>query len=247
MCTTGLQWGRVNQYMDRAKSGGFMAKAPVERKAFLGKIPLFQDLDDELLGFLADEVHVRLFPAGKVIVYQGESGGTCHVITDGRVRVYVVGEDGRELAFHIMGPGEIFGEMSLFEDLPRSASVEALEETHTLELDQEVMFRCLQRSPALALRLLQSMSARLRTTTKDAEGLASLPVTERLMRQLQRLAERSGRPVSDGVQIMIPLTQQDLAALVGTSRESVNRALVRLRHEGKVRLRGGWIILLHAA
>ena len=224
-----------------------MAVEPLERKAFLKKITLFQDLDDELLRFLAEEVRERVYPEGKVIVCQGEPGGTCHVITRGRVRVFMIGEDGYEMAFYIMGPGEIFGEMSLFEDLPRSASVAALEETHTLGLDQEVMFRCLQRSPALAMRLLQSLSARLRTTTSDAEGLASLPVPDRLMRQLQRLSERSGRRVEGGVQITLPLTQQELAALVGTSRESVNRALVKLRQEGKVLLKDGWIIVVEDA
>jgi len=215
-----------------------------ERVALLQSLPLFQGLSDEVLCLLAEESRPRVFQAGEVIFYQGEPGSTCHIIAQGRVRVFVVGEDGRELSMRILGPGEIIGEMALFEDLPRSASVEALEETRTLELHHDVLFRCLRRSPVLALSLLRALSARLRYATEEAEGLASLTVAERLMRRLRQLAEWWGMPVSGGVRILLPMTQQELATLVGTSRESVNRALVRLRRQGRVRLEEGWIVLL---
>jgi len=216
----------------------------MERVAFLRSIPLFRDLSDEVLRHIATESRRRLFRAGEVIFHQGDAGSTCHVIERGRVRVFVVGEDGRELSVRILGPGEIVGEMALFEGLPRSASVEALEETSTLELHRDVLLWCLARSPALALGLLRDLSARLRYVTAEAEGLASLTVTDRLMRRLRQLAAWCGRPVEGGVQIGLPMTQQELASLVGTSRESVNRALVRLRRQGKVRLEEGWIVLL---
>jgi len=215
-----------------------------ERITFLQSLPLFRGLGSDALHHLAAESRHRRFRAGEVIFYQGEPGFTCHVIMRGRVRVFVVGEDGRELAMRILGPGEIVGEMALLEDLPRSASVEALEETRTLEWYRDVLLYCLRSSPALALSLLRDLSARLRYATEEAERLASLTVTERLMRRLRQLAEWSGMPVPGGVRIVPPMTQQELAALIGTSRESVNRALVRLRRQGKVRLEGGWIILL---
>jgi CRP/FNR family cyclic AMP-dependent transcriptional regulator len=80
--------------------------------------------------------------------------------------------------------------------------------------------------------------------TEEAEGLVTLTVSDRLIARLRRLAEWSGRPVKDGVRITLPMTQQELAALVGTSRESVNRALATLRRQGKVHLDNGWIVLL---
>jgi len=211
---------------------------------FLQSLPLFRGLSGDALRHLAAESRHCWFRAGEVVFYQGEPGSTCHIIMRGRVRVFVVGADGRELAVRILGPGEIVGEMALFEDLPRSASVEALEETQTLALHRDVLIYCLRNSPALALSLLRDLSARLRYATEEAEGLASLTVTERLMRRLRQLAEWSGMPVPGGVRIVPPMTQQELAALIGTSRESVNRALVRLRRQGKVRLEGGWIVLL---
>jgi CRP/FNR family cyclic AMP-dependent transcriptional regulator len=217
---------------------------PAERVAFLRSLPLFSGLTGDELRFLAGEAQMREYEAGTIIFHAGEQGYTCHIIVKGKVRVYVIGEEGRELSVSIFGPGEIVGEMALFEDLPRSASVEAIEPTTTLELHQNVLLHGLEHSPTLARSLLRALSARLRHMTEEAEGLASLTVSDRLILRLRRLAEWSGRPVTDGVRITLPMTQQELAALVGTSRESVNRALATLRRQGKVRLDNGWIILL---
>ena len=216
-----------------------------ERVEFLRSISFFRGLSDDALQHLAAESHYRRFRPGEVIFYQADPGYTCHIVVRGRVRVLVVGEDGRELAVSILGPGQIIGEMALLEDLPRSASVEALEETRTLEFQRDVLFHALRTSPALALSLLRDLSAKLRVLTEEAEGLALLTVAERLLRRLQRMAERSGVPVPGGVRVSPPMTQQELAALIGTSRESVNRALVRLRQQGKLRLEDGWIVLLN--
>jgi CRP/FNR family cyclic AMP-dependent transcriptional regulator len=216
------------------------------RKTFLEALPLFAGFNDAELHFLAEEARERAFDTGEPIFYEGDAGHTCHIITTGKVRVYVIGEDGRELSVSILGPGEIFGEMALFDDLPRSASVEAIEPARTLELHQDVLLHGLQRSPTLALSLLRALSARLRHTTEEAEGLASMTVADRLMLQLRKLSEWAGTCVSDGMRIALPMTQQELAALVGTSRESVNRALAGLRKQGKVRLEDGWIVLLDA-
>ncbi|MBN1259083.1 MAG: Crp/Fnr family transcriptional regulator [Anaerolineae bacterium] len=214
---------------------------------FLQAIPLLKGLTDHDLHILAMAAHRRVFQEGQRIYDQGEPGITCHLITRGRVKVFVASDEGHELAMRLLGPGELIGEMALFENLPRSASVVAVIPTETLELDQETLMRCLQRSPALSLSLLRAMSARLRHTTEEAEGLASLPVPERLLRRLQRLAEWSGTRVEDGIRIMPPMTQQELAALVGASRESINRALVKLRRQGVVRWDDGWIVLLDNA
>jgi CRP-like cAMP-binding protein len=215
-----------------------------DRVAILQSLPLFKGLDEETLRQLAKHTRLREFQADEVICYQGDPGSTCHILIRGRARVFLVSEDGRELSVRLLVPGEIFGEMALLEGLPRSANIEALEETQTLELAHEVMLNCLRESPVLALNLLQSLSERLRSSTREAKELALLTVDERLTRQLHKLAEWSGVPVADGMRIMVPMTQQELAALIGTSRESVNRALVRLRRQGKVRLEKGWIVLL---
>lgn len=241
MSIIGLQWG---YYCTGPGQRVAMSPDTAELLPFLHALPLFRGLSDQEIQILLIEARHRVFQSEQLLFAQGEPGNTCHIILRGRVRVFVSGEDGRELSVRILGPGEIVGEMALFENLPRSANVVSLDETHTLELDQEGLLRCLRRCPALALGLLQALSARLRLTTEEAEGLASLPVAERLLRRLQQLAEGSGVRVSDGVRITLPMTQQELATLVGTSRESVNRALVKLRQQGLIRLDGGWIILL---
>lgn len=239
-------------YVDARPTWGYnklMQTNTTERVNLLHSIPLFRGLsrDSAVLRRLAEEAHLHRFQEGEVIFWQGERGSNCHIVLQGRVRILVTGEDGNELAVRILGPGEIVGEMALFENRPRSATVEALEETQTLELHRDVLIHCLRRSPELALCLLRAMSARLRYATEGAEELASLPVPERLMSKLHKLAEWSGVPVADGVRIVPPMTQRELAALVGTSRESINRALVRLRRRGKVRLEEGWIVLLDEA
>ena len=236
--------GRIDGPLGWIYNKGRMGKTRVaERIKILESVSLFRGLSDEAMRYLAIESRSCRFQAGEMIVYQGDPGSACHVIVQGRVRVFVVGEDGRELAVRILGPGEMVGEMALFEQLPRSAFVEAMEETETLELDQDTLLYCLRKWPVLALSMLRYMSARLRYATDAAEGLASLTVTERLIRRLQRLAEWSGVPMPGGVRIVPAMTQSQLAALVGTSRESVNRALVRLRREGKVRMEDGYIVL----
>lgn len=212
--------------------------------AFLQSVPLFRKLPARELQYLAEDCQRRTFEEGALIFYEGQRGTTCHIILKGKVRIYTVGEDGKELAMRLLGPGEIIGEMALFEDLPRSANVITLEWTETLELDRAILLELLRRYPDMALGLLKALSARLRHTNEDAEWLASLPVTERLLLQLRRLASWSSSPTSDGVRLLPPMTQHELASLIGTSRESVNRALVRLREEKRVRLENGWIILL---
>ncbi len=237
--------GRVGwDYNKHMSNNRMLPEKFTNRTTFLTSLSLFQGLSENDLHPLAKESQVRRFQAGEMMIYQGYPGVTCHILMQGRVRVFVMDKDGHELSMHILGPGEIIGEMALFDDLPRSANVEALEATQTLELHRDALYHCLRESPVLALCLLRSMSTRLRYATGDAEGLASRTVAERLMLRLRRLAEWSGMSVPGGVRIVPPMTQQELAALVGTSRESVNRALVRLRHRGKVRLEKGWIVLL---
>ena len=242
-----VQWPSINQTTGTLTKdhNSCMPTDPMEQRiAFLRSLSLFAGLNDDELRFLSGEAQERIFQAEDVIFHQGAPGYTCHIIIQGKVRIYVIAEDGRELSISILGPGEIIGEMALFDDMPRSANVEAIEKTHTLELHQDVLLHGLQRSPTLALSLLRALSARLRNTTEEAEGLASMTVTDRLLLRLERLAQWSGRPAPGGVRITLPMTQQELAALVGTSRESINRALAGLRRRGRVRLEDGWIVLL---
>jgi len=246
MGTIGIQWNRLPGTMStntRTCRDNAMTDT-IELLPLLHPLPLFRGLSAQEMRILLAEARHHIFQTEQLIFSQDEAGETCHIIIRGRVRIFVIGEDGRELSMRILGPGEIVGEMALFENLPRSANVISLEETHTLELDQEALLRCLRRCPALALSLLQALSARLRHTTEEAEGLASQPVPERLLKRLQSLANGSGVRIHDGIRIALPMTQQELATLVGTSRESINRALVRLRQQGLIRTEGGWIILL---
>jgi CRP/FNR family transcriptional regulator len=213
------------------------------REEFLRSLALFEGVADQALARLADDLQPRTVPVGAFIFHQGDVGSTCYLIERGRVRIFVLGEDGRELSVRVLGSGEIIGEMSLLDHLPRSASAQAMEKTDLFVLHHDRLRRYLRDYPSLAFNLLQALSARIRQINEQAEELATMTVEERLMCQLRKFAEWSGEPTADGLRIAIPLTQTELATLVGTSRESVNRSLARLRDAGKVRLKNGWIVV----
>lgn len=241
---TGLQWSYTHRAISVREHFRPMGDT-TELHATLSSLPLFKNLDEETLRNLVREARIRSYQEGEIICYQGDSGVTCHIILKGKVRIYTTQEDGRELCVHILGPGEIVGEMAIFENLPRSANVEALEETTTMEVHRDTLIEILLKFPTLALSLLQAMSARLRSSTTHTGEMATLPVSERLMQRLHQLAKIAGKLTPDGVRILLPMTQQELADMVGTSRESVNRALAQLRRQGKIRLDRGWVVILN--
>ena len=157
------------------------------------------------------------------------------------MRIFVLDEDGHELSVRVLGPGEIIGEMALFDDSPRSASAVAMAEARFLILRQQVLQQCIQEHPDFAISLLRALSRRLRQSNDQAGRLASMTVEERLLRQIRAFAKTTGKPMQGSIRITMPLTQSELASLVGTSRESVNRALANLRKRGKLRITEGWI------
>lgn len=215
----------------------------MSREEFLRSLPLFKGMDDQALVQLASDLQPWVVTADEFIFHQGDTGSTCYLIERGRVRIFVLGENGQELSVRVFGPGRIIGEMSLLDDLPRSASAQAMTETHLLLLHRDRLHHYLHDYPALALNLMQALSGRIRQLNEQVEELATMTVEERLMCQLRKFAACNGKPTADGVRIAIPLTQTELATLVGTSRESVNRSLGRLRNAGKVHLRDGWIVV----
>jgi len=209
--------------------------------SFLRPLRLFDGLDDRALLDLTGNLQRRVLHSGDVIFHQGDSGAACYLIQEGRVRIFVLDEDGHELSVRVIGPGEIIGEMALFDDSPRSASAVAMTETRFLILQQRVLQQCIHEHPHFAISLLQTLSRRLRQSNDQAGRLASMTVEERLLRQIRAFAKTTGKPMRGSVRITMPLTQSELASLVGTSRESVNRALANLRKQGKLRVTEGWI------
>lgn len=218
-----------------------MASDPV---ALLKRVLLFAQLSDEMLVGLAPHVHRRAFRRGTMIFHKDQAGDALYIVESGRVRIFRPEEGGKELDIDQKGPGDVFGEMALLDGLPRSASVDTLEDTVTYTLSREEFQRALAASPPLATAVLAMLSRTLRHLMDYTETLVFLDVPARVARVLLDMAKRYGVKEDGSVLINVNLTQAELARMVGATRERVNRALASFRAQKLVELRGKKIAIL---
>jgi CRP/FNR family cyclic AMP-dependent transcriptional regulator len=208
----------------------------MDERTLLKGIPLFAGMPGEQLQTLAGALKRRTSRRGAQILHQGDPGDSLFIVVAGRVRIYTLSPEGQELSVWICDEGDFFGEMALLSGEPRSASAQAMQATEVLVLQRQAFRDYLLSNPAAAIHTIEVLSKRLRSTTEDAEGLMSLSVTQRIARKLLQLMERYGVPGEDGVLIDLKLSQEAMATLVGTTRESANRALSALRDQGIVQV-----------
>jgi CRP/FNR family transcriptional regulator, cyclic AMP receptor protein len=207
-----------------------MARHSKEALESLRAIPLFSSVKGEDLERIADLLIERRFPKNKTIVEEGLPGDYMYVICEGRVQVSKLSDDGREKILEFFEEGAFFGEMSLLDDAPRSASVRALTDTRILALSRSDFLAVMRRTPDVAMAVVQELTRRLRDTGEQASSLSFQRVKERTQGLLQRLAKNeSGRA---GRRITPVLTHQQIADMIGTSRETVTRALKGLKQQG---------------
>ena len=196
----------------------------------LRNIGLFSSVGNEDLESVASLLIERRFPKHKTIVEEGLPGDYMYVIREGRVSVSKLSDDGREKILEFLEAGDFFGEMSLLDNAPRSASVRALTETRILALSRGDFLMVLRRSPDLAMAVVQELTRRLRQIDEQASSLSFQRVKERTKGLLVRLAkDETGR---EGFRVTPALTHQQIADMIGTSRETVTRALKGLREQG---------------
>jgi CRP/FNR family cyclic AMP-dependent transcriptional regulator len=199
----------------------------------LASIPIFEGLSCEQLGRLSGLLHARTYPAGATVISMEQPGEAAYVVLDGTVKIRLEQHDGTELLLGIMRAGEIVGEMSLIDDLGRSASVVTMEESFIAAMPRSVFWECLRTMPGMTYNLVGILSRRLRLANAQVQSLADHDVTGRVARQLLALAEEFGEDdPAGGVRIPIRLTQSDIAALVSASRVRVNQILVENRRLG---------------
>jgi CRP/FNR family cyclic AMP-dependent transcriptional regulator len=209
--------------------------AAVEDASSLRHLTLFSDLPLEKLERLNGLLHRTSFAQGAGILAAEQPGEAIYVILDGTVKIFVGRPDGSETILALLGPGDTVGEMSLVDSVGHSASVIALERSTLLWLDRRHFHECIETMPELSRNLVRLLSGRLRLANELILALTSLDVAGRVARQLLAFAERYGRESEDGsVTIPLRVTQTDLAALVGASRERVNHAVVFLKRQGTI-------------
>jgi CRP-like cAMP-binding protein len=200
----------------------------------LRKIPLFAGVGEDDLDEVASHLIERRFPKGATIVEEGTPGDYMYVIREGRVKVTKLSDDGREKILQMLGEGAFFGEMALLDQAPRSATVKTLSPVRLLALSRVDFLSVLRRSPDLSMAVIQELTRRLRETDEQASSLSFQRVKDRT----RGLLRRSSLPSEDGRRITQPLTHQQIADMIGTSRETVTRVVKELKQDGWLEQQG---------
>jgi CRP/FNR family cyclic AMP-dependent transcriptional regulator len=207
--------------------------------ALLKTVPLFASLPDEQLRALVPAVTRRSAPRGSLIMAAGDPTDSLYIVISGRLKVMMSDSDGKEVILSILGPGEFFGEMGLIDDHPRSASVVAMEPCELLALTRRDFRKCLAENFDMAMAVMRGLVKRLREADRKIGSLALLDVYGRVARLLLDMAEDV-----DGQKIVTRrLPKQDIAKMVGASREMVSRVMKDLQLGGYIEMRGSTIVL----
>ncbi|MGN6563227.1 MAG: Crp/Fnr family transcriptional regulator [Thermomicrobiales bacterium] len=210
----------------------------------LRRVPLLAVLPDDELDRLAQRARPRQYRAGTIIFHRDDPGAALHIITAGLVKLVLTSLEGREVTVGILRPGDFFGELALLDGGPRSASAIALDAVETLTLDRTPFVAILERQPQMASALLAVLGDRLRRTDELVQDILFLDLPGRLAKQLLALAGEHGVPGAGGTRIDLRLNQSDLAAIVGATRESVNRCLNAYAERGLLRVERDAITIL---
>jgi CRP/FNR family transcriptional regulator, cyclic AMP receptor protein len=209
----------------------------------LSRAPLFSALDDDAAQALRASMNEVRLPRGDILFREGDSGDCLYVITDGKIKLGRAAPDGRENILAVLGPGEMFGELSLFDPKPRTATAVAVVDTTMMSLGHEDLDELLSGSPAVAESMLAALAQRLRRTNESLADLVFSDVPGRVAKALLDLSTRFGVQADDGLHVTHDLTQEELAQLVGASRETVNKALADFASRGWIRLEARAVVI----
>jgi CRP/FNR family transcriptional regulator, cyclic AMP receptor protein len=210
----------------------------------LERIPLFRDLEARTLREIAGLTRPRLYRPREVVFRQGDPGDGLFVIATGYLKASISGPTGTATTLAIMGPSEMFGELSLLDGNPRSASVAAVTRAELMTIDRASFLRLFESRPRLGITIMEVVARRLRRLSERSDDLTSLPVPNRLAKQLLQLAESHAfRVAPRRLRLALKLSQRDLGELVGATRESVNKYLRRWSEEGVLDEENGFLVV----
>jgi len=205
----------------------------------LRNVPLFSALPENQLALLVKEVSRKSYPRGSAIIAAGDTTDSLYVVISGRLKVMISDDEGREVILAILGPNEFFGEMGLIDDHPRSASVVAIEPCEVLALLKRDFKKCLEENFEMAMTVMRNLVKRLREADQKIGSLALMDVYGRVARLLLEVAE-----TIDGQKVVTKkLAKQDIAKMIGASREMVSRVMKDLQAAGAIEVRAGSIFL----
>jgi CRP/FNR family transcriptional regulator len=210
----------------------------------LKKINLFSFLSNEQLDYVAQLVIERFYKAGRIIFFENEPGEAVFFLKSGRIKVTKADDDGREQILHFVHPGEMFAEVVLWGDSSYPATAEVIEDAEVQLIRNQDMERLILEHPDIALGFLKIMAQRLRFAQRQINELALMSTTRRMASMLLYLAADQGKKTNKGIKIDISLTKQDLASLIGTSRETANRILSDFKKQRAIEVDRQEIIII---
>jgi len=208
---------------------------PLEFATILGMNPLFAGLGAEAIGSLARLCQTRRLPAGQTLFVKGDPGDALYGVRRGQIRIETGTTAGERLTIEVFGAGDLFGEIAVLDGRPRTADAVAQEDAELFVLPRADFLKTLESDGRLAIRIIELLCARLRSTNERTEEMMFLPLAVRLARRLDTLVQDFGAEVQ--------ITQDELAGLIGVTRESVNRQLQEWRASGIVTLGRGRILV----
>jgi CRP/FNR family cyclic AMP-dependent transcriptional regulator len=227
-----------------------MALEKIDKQELLKGVDLFSALENRQLEVIAQMAITKSYDKDETIILEDDdTNQSFFIISRGQVKVYITGVEGREAILALLNEGEFFGEMSLLDGEPRSASVKAVESSELVTIRRDDFVAELKKHPELAMTLLVEMSKRLRKANKHISSLALMTVYGRVAATILQLMEESGRrtKMSDGSLVTVihsRPSQQQLADMSGTTRETVSRVLSNLQKKGFIAISGKDLIIL---
>ncbi|OBF26534.1 Crp/Fnr family transcriptional regulator [Mycobacterium sp. ACS1612] len=202
----------------------------------LSRAGIFHRLEPSAVPALTTQLEPVDFPCGHTVFAEGDPGDRLFIIISGKVKISRRSPNGRENMLAIMGPSDMFGELSIFDPGPRTSSATTITEVRAASMDRDALRAWIAERPEIAEQLLRVLARRLRRTNNYLADMIFTDVPGRVAKQLLQLAQRFGTQESGAVRVTHDLTQEEIAQMVGASRESVNKALADFAHRGWIRL-----------
>src|SRR6266545_4101126 len=213
----------------------------MDEQELLRTVPIFAELSDPDIASLSRLATRRRYPKDTVVFFENEEGDFFFMILEGRIKVTILGDDGREVILSILGPGDFFGEMALLDNEPPTAI--AIEDSELISLHRTDFQTVLTDNRSITSALIKILSARLRHANQQISTLALLDVYGRVARVIVDMAREEGRRLKDGRIAFRRATHQEIANRIGTTRETVTRMLKDLERQGLIRVDGKEIVL----
>ena len=215
----------------------------MDEQELLRSVPIFSELTEADFSSLAKVANRRRYPKDSVVFFENEQGDFFFMILEGRIKVTILGDDGREVILSLLGSGDFFGEMALLDNEPRSATAIAVEDSELLSLHRNDFQAVLTDNRSIMVGLIKVLTARLRRANHQISTLALLDVYGRVARVIVDMAREEGRRLKDGRIAFRRATHQEIANRIGTTRETVTRMLKDLERQGMIHIEGREIIV----